>query len=197
MSSESSSSHPRKAEPLRAGLSLSSGSRCKFPRCRLAEHASGSNWRFPQAAAPLHRSLHLCPEAGAGRGRALLARMSGRAPPGSLLPAAPLCSPGAGESSCLPVPSSPRSGWRRSHLSPPINVSGGFVFSPGGFCASSLLDSLYWELYRQAQRLNFHLGGTSGLGGRAGYSLHEDTGAEVKWLPPGSLFLFSEGFAIA
>lgn len=139
MSSESSSDDPRKAKPLRAGLSLSSGSCCKFPRCHLSEHASGSNWRFPQAAALLHHSLHLCPEAGAGQGRGLLTRMCRRAPPDSLLPAACLCGRGAGESSCFPVPSLSHSGRWRSHLTPSSNVSGAFLFPQVGFVFHSCL----------------------------------------------------------
>lgn len=139
MSSESSSDNPRKAKSLRAGLSLSSGSCCKFPRCHLSERASGINWRFPQAAALLHHSLHLCPEAGAGQGRGLLTRLCGRAPPGSLLPAACLCRHGAGESSCFPVPSTSRSDRQCSHLSPPSKALGAFSFPQVAFVFHSCL----------------------------------------------------------
>jgi len=138
-SSESSSHDPRKVKPLRARLSLSSGSCCKFPQCCLSEHASGSNWRFPQAAALLHHSLHLCPEAGAGQGRGLLLGMCRRAAPDSLLPTVFLCRCGAGESSCFPVPSLSRSGRRRSHLSPPSNASGAFIFPRVAFVFHSCL----------------------------------------------------------
>lgn len=172
---ESPSADPSTAKPPRATLSLSPASHSEFPRCHLSQHASGSNRRFPQAAAAaalLHQGCSRVLRQGqAGPGAAHTDFV--RPPLDPSLPRGCWCRRGAGESCWSKIllelnPAGIQSCCSLLHpLSPLSNTSEVLLPpTPGAFCAPFPFDAPHWEPSRPTP--GFPLCSTCGVRGGRG-----------------------------